>query len=171
VQEKAIAGGLEDHLLQDINDDIEQERGEGVALPEATAALNPSAGDPVEQDRSLACLVEHFYPTSPELREPFCKENAVQGVPADGVEGFAEIQLKNSGRSCTFVTTLHDVSRVNKVFRNRASRNKTSLVRVDKVGDEVTKPKGKALGVDLEATVLKGDRSEVVRLISPFFLG
>jgi hypothetical protein len=45
------------------------------------------------------------------------------------------------------------------------------LVRVDKVGDEVTKPKGKALGVDLEATVLKGDRSEVVRLISPFFLG
>jgi hypothetical protein len=33
VQEKAVTGGLEDHLLQDIDDDIEQERGEGVTLP------------------------------------------------------------------------------------------------------------------------------------------
>jgi hypothetical protein len=45
------------------------------------------------------------------------------------------------------------------------------LVRVDKVGNEVTKPKGETLGVNLEAAVLKGDGSEIVRLISPFFLG
>jgi hypothetical protein len=110
--------------------------------------LNPFTGNPVEQDRSLTCLVEHFNPTPPESRKPFFKENAVQGIPADGVESFAEVQLKNSGRSRTLVTALHDVSRVNKVFRNRAPRNKASLVGVDQVGNEVTKPKGEALGVN-----------------------
>jgi hypothetical protein len=141
VKEEAGEGGETEHLLKDVSDNVEQKRGERVSLPESPPALDPAPRDAIKKDRRLAGVVEKADPRAPKFRKAFSTHDAVKGVPADGVKGFAEIQLKNSGRSCTFVTTLHDVSGVDKVFRNRASRNKTSLVRVDKVGDEVTKPK------------------------------
>jgi hypothetical protein len=170
VQEKAVAGGLEDHLLQDINDDIEQERGEGVALPEATAALNPSAGDPVEQDRSLTSAVKHFNPISPERGEALGFKNPIKSIPTNGVECLAEVQLEHGGRGIAPVTSLDNVGSVDKVFSYGATGDEPSLVRVDEVGDEIPKAKGKAFGVDLKATVLEGNRAEVIRSIRTLFL-
>jgi hypothetical protein len=57
VEEEAFARGLKDHLLQDIHNDVEKERREGITLPKPAAALNPSAGDSIEEDSCLARLV------------------------------------------------------------------------------------------------------------------
>jgi hypothetical protein len=54
VQEEPLAGGMGDHLLQDVNNNVEKEWGKGVALPQAAAALDPSSGHSVKEDRSLA---------------------------------------------------------------------------------------------------------------------
>jgi hypothetical protein len=57
VEEKAFPGGLEDHLLQDVNNDIEQEGGKRVTLPKPAAALDPSAGDTIKEDRSSTRVI------------------------------------------------------------------------------------------------------------------
>jgi hypothetical protein len=46
-------------------------------LSEAAAALDPFAGHTVEENSRLTCLVEHFDPGPPELRETFGKEDAI----------------------------------------------------------------------------------------------
>jgi response regulator of citrate/malate metabolism len=47
VEEEPLPRGLQNHLLQDIHNNIEEERGEGVSLSEAAAALDPSSRHPV----------------------------------------------------------------------------------------------------------------------------
>jgi hypothetical protein len=171
VQEETFARGMEDHLLEDINNDVEKEGGERVTLPQTATALDPFPGYSVEENSGLTCLVEHFDPGPPELREPFSKEDAIQGIPTDGVKSFPEIKFKNGCGGGSFVAALNNVSGIDEVFRNGAPRNKTSLVGVDKVRDKVAEPQGKAFGVDFEAAVLERDGSKIIRLVCTLFFG
>jgi hypothetical protein len=171
VKEEAVSRGVEDHLLKNINNDIKQERGEWVALPKPTTALDPFARHSIEEHRRLTRLVEHFDPCPPEFREPLGKEDAVQGFLADGIEGFPEVEFKDRSRRRPFVATLDNVSSVDEVLSDGATRDETSLVRVYKVGNKVAESEGKAFGVNFEAAVLERNGSEVFRFVGTFLLG
>jgi hypothetical protein len=41
VKEETLPGSLEEHLLKDINNDVEEEGGQGVPLAEPSTTLNP----------------------------------------------------------------------------------------------------------------------------------
>jgi hypothetical protein len=166
VKEKAREGGETEHLLKDVSDNVEQKRGERVSLPESPSALDPASRDAIEKDRSLAGVVEEADPRAPKFREAFSTHDAVKGVPADGVKGFAEIKLKNRSGGRAPMTGLDNVSCIDKVFSNRAPRDKTSLVGVDKVVDEPPEAEGEALGMDFETAILQGDGAEVFRFVS-----
>jgi hypothetical protein len=56
---------LEEHLLQHINNDVEQEGGERIALLQTSTALNPSPRDAIKEDRSLASLIDQVNPRTP----------------------------------------------------------------------------------------------------------
>jgi hypothetical protein len=116
-------------------------------------------------------VIEKTDPGAPKIREPFGSHDAVQGIPANGVESFAEIKLKNSGGGRAPMTGLDNVSGINKVFCDGAARDEASLVRVDKVRDKPFKAKGEAFRVDLEAAILEGDRAEVFWFVSASFFG
>jgi hypothetical protein len=45
------------------------------------------------------------------------------------------------------------------------------LVRVDKIGNKVFKPKSETFGVNFKTAVLEGDRPKIVRFIGPSFFG
>jgi hypothetical protein len=139
-----LTGSVEEHLLKNIDNDIEEEGGKGVALPEAASTLDPSARDPIKENRRLASMVEHLYPSSPKLWKALGHEDTVEGIPANRVKGFSEIKFENRGRSVALVAGLHKVSGVEEVLGNGAPGDKTSLVLVDQRGDEVLEPKGQA---------------------------
>jgi hypothetical protein len=46
-------------------------------LPKPATALDPFTGHSVEENGRLTCLVKHFDPRPPELRETLGKEDAV----------------------------------------------------------------------------------------------
>jgi hypothetical protein len=48
---------LKKKLLQNVGNNVEEEGGEGVALPEATPALDPPTGDAVQENDSLTRVV------------------------------------------------------------------------------------------------------------------
>jgi hypothetical protein len=131
--------------------------------------LNPSPRDAIKEDRSLASLVDQINPRAPEIWEAFSTHNAIQSVPADGVKGFVKVQFKDRSRHSAPVASLDDISSIHKVFGNGAARDEASLVGVDEIGNELTEAKGEALGVDLEATVLKRYGSEVFGFVSALF--
>jgi hypothetical protein len=116
-------------------------------------------------------LVKITDPGPPKVREAFSSEDPIEGIPADGVKSLTEVQLENSSRSSSLAAGLHNVSRINKVFSDAASGDEPHLVRVDKMGNKVFKPKSEALGVNFKTTVLEGDGSGVVRFIGPSFFG
>jgi hypothetical protein len=60
------------------------------------------------------------------------------------------------------MASLNNISSIDEVFRNGAPRDETSLVRVNQVWDKLPEAQGEAFGVNLEATVLEGDGSEVL---------
>jgi hypothetical protein len=55
---------------------LNKKGGEGVALPKPAMALDPFTRHFVEEDGCLTCLVKHFDPRPPELRETFGNEDA-----------------------------------------------------------------------------------------------
>jgi hypothetical protein len=77
---------VEEHLLKNIDNDIEEEGGKGVTLPEAASTLDPSARDPIKENRRLASMVEHLYPSSPKLWKALGHEDTVEGIPANRVK-------------------------------------------------------------------------------------
>jgi hypothetical protein len=95
----------------------------------------------------LACLVKSTDPGTPKVRKAFSGEDPVKGIPADRVKGLTEVQLEHSSRSSSLAASMHYVNRINKVFSNAASRDEARLVRVDKIGNKVFKPKSETFGV------------------------
>jgi hypothetical protein len=79
---------------------------------------------------------------TPKLWEAFCEKDVIKGLPTDRVKSFPEVQLEDCRRSSAPVAGLDNVSRIDEVFRDRATRDKTSLVWVDKEGDKVAKAQG-----------------------------
>jgi hypothetical protein len=71
MEKEPVAGGLEKKLLEHISHNVEQEGGQRVTLAKATAALDPSTRNPVEEDCSLASLVQHTDPGPPAIGESF----------------------------------------------------------------------------------------------------
>jgi predicted house-cleaning noncanonical NTP pyrophosphatase (MazG superfamily) len=47
VGEEPIARGLKKKLLENINNNVEEKRGEGIALAKAAATSNPRSRDPI----------------------------------------------------------------------------------------------------------------------------
>jgi hypothetical protein len=54
VEQKAITGGPEEKLLQDVSDNIKEKGGERVPPAKPSPALDPSAGDAIKENGSLA---------------------------------------------------------------------------------------------------------------------
>jgi hypothetical protein len=169
MEEQPLPRGLKEHLLENISNNVKEEGGEGVTLSQPPAALDPASRNAVEKHSGLAGFIEHPDPGAPDFRESFCQKDFVQSIPADRVEGLTEVQLKDSSRGVALMTSLDDVSSIDKVFSNRASGNKAHLVWVNQERNKLPKAKSKALGVDLEATVLKRYGTEVVRFVSTLF--
>ena len=69
------------------------------------------------------------------------------------------------------MTCLNDISRIDKVFGDRAPGYKTCLVRVDQRGHERLKAESKTFGGELQTAILKGDGLEVIGLGSNWLLG
>jgi hypothetical protein len=116
-------------------------------------------------------LVKSTDPGTPKVRKAFSGEDPVKGIPADRVKSLTEVQLENSSRSSSLAAGLHNVSRINKVFSDAASGDEPRLVRVDKIGNKVFKPKSETFGVNFKTAVLEGDRPKIVRFIGPSFFG
>jgi hypothetical protein len=131
--------------------------------------LDPAPRDPVKKDSRLAGKVEDLDPLAPKARKPFCVQNPIKSLPADGVEGFTEVEFKNCGWRSSAVTGLDDVGSINKIFGNGALRDEARLIRVNNEGNEVAESNHEAFGVNFEATILKRYRTEIVRFISPLF--
>jgi hypothetical protein len=91
VKKEPLARSLKDNLLKDIGDNVKKEGGERVPLPEAATALNPPARNTIEENRSLAGGVQQGDPRPPKRREPLGKKDAIEGLPADGIKGFAKV--------------------------------------------------------------------------------
>jgi hypothetical protein len=157
-------------LLKNIRNNVEKEGGQRITLAQPSAALNPGSRNAIEQHRSLTSAVKHFNPISPERGEALGFKNPIKSIPTNGVECLAEVQLEHGGGGIAPVTSLDNVGSVDKVFSYGATGDEPSLVRVDEVGDEIPKAKGKAFGVDLKATVLEGNRAEFIRSIRTLFL-
>jgi hypothetical protein len=171
VEEKPLTGSFKKHLLEDVNNDVEQEGGQGIALPKATPTLDPPPRNPIKENHRLARVVEALNPSPPELRETFGHHNTVEGVPADRIEGLTKIELENRGRGTPLVTSLDQIGGVDKVFSNGPPGDEPRLVRVDEERDKILKAKGQALRVNLKATILEGDRPKIVRPVCPFLFG
>jgi hypothetical protein len=90
----------------------------------------------------LASSIEQGDPGSPKIGEAFGKQDTIVGLPANGVKSFPEVQFENGSRSRSPVTSLDDISGIDKVFSNRATRDETRLVLVNQGRDKVLKVKG-----------------------------
>jgi hypothetical protein len=69
------------------------------------------------------------------------------------------------------VASLNNVSGIYKIFSDGAARDKPGLVRVDKRGDEVTEAERKTFRVNFEASILEGDRAEIIKTVGAGLLG
>jgi hypothetical protein len=96
-------------------------------------------------------LVEHFDPVSPKRAKPFCQKDAVKRLPTNGVKSLTEVEHKDGSWGIPLMAALDDVGRIDEVFSNATPRDETRLVRVHKVRNEITEPKGKAFGVNFKA--------------------
>jgi hypothetical protein len=148
VEKETVSRCLEKHLLKNIRNDVEKEGGQRISLPQSSAALNSVPRNAVEKHCSLASEVNHFNPITRERGETFGFKNLVKSIPIDGVEGLAEIHLEHSREGIAPVASLDDVSNLDKIFSNGATRDEPSLVGVNQVRNEVPKAKGKAFGMN-----------------------
>jgi hypothetical protein len=148
VEKEADVGGLEEKLLEDISNDVEKERGERVPLLKAAPTLDPPSRNSIEENSRLASPVEHLNPRAPKGREPLRKQDAIQSIPTDGVKSFAEIELEDRSRGGALVTRLNDIGSVDKVLRDRAAGDKTSLVWMDEEGNQLTQAQREAFGMN-----------------------
>jgi hypothetical protein len=142
VKEESLPGGLEEHLLKDIYNDVEEERGQGVSLAEPSTTLNPPSGNSVKEDGCVAREIEIFNPGAPKVRKPLGRKDPVEGVPTNRVKGLAEIKFENCRGSRSAVAGLDNVRSIHKIFGNGPPRDEAGLVGVDKIGDQVAEVKG-----------------------------
>jgi hypothetical protein len=171
MKQKAVPRSREQKLLEHVSDDVKQERGQRVPLSQTSPALDPPTWDAIQKNSGLARVVERANPSTPTLGEAFGTEDLIQGLPTDGVKGFAKVKLEDSSRGRAAMAGLDDVSGIDKVFSDRPTRDEPGLVGVNEKGDKFAKAKGKAFGVDFKAAVLKGDRTKVIRAVSTSFFG
>jgi hypothetical protein len=113
----------------------------------------------------LVGLIDHANPGAPEIRETFGKEDPIKSVPANRVKGFTEIKLEHHGRRGAAMTDLNNAGSIDKVLSDRAPKDISDLVRVDKEGHKVAKAKGETFRVDFETIVFERYRAEVVSTV------
>jgi hypothetical protein len=154
VKEKTFTRGVEQELLKDIHNNVEEERGKRVTLTKPPLALNPASGDSIQKNRSLTRVIEHLNPIPPKVGKPFCLKNTIQRIPTNRVKGFAEIQFEHNGRSRSFVTRLDNVRCIDKIFSNRPSRDKPSLIRMNQKRNELAQSKRETFCMEFKAAVL-----------------
>jgi hypothetical protein len=103
--------------LKNVGHNVKKEGGEGVPLAKTPTTLNPPARDAIKKNSSLAGVIEHFNPSSLEIREALSKKDPVEGLPTYGVKSFSKVKFENSGRGRAPVAGLDNVCSVNKIFR------------------------------------------------------
>jgi hypothetical protein len=144
VKKEASLRRMEQKLLEDIRNQVKEKGGEGVTLSKPTPTLDPPSRDAIQKNSSLARIVEQGDPGSPKVWEAFGKQDTVEGLPANGVEGLSEVQFENSSGSRSPVTSLDNIRGVNEVFCNGTAGDKPRLVLVNQGGNKALKAKGEA---------------------------
>lgn len=89
-------------------------------------------------------------------------EESQEGCPSDGVESFAEIKFEDHRRGFTGMTTIEQVSRIDKVFRNGAPIYEPCLVVVNKERYQGFQSICEELGNGFWRAILKGDGPEII---------
>jgi hypothetical protein len=75
--------------------------------------------------------------------------------PADGVERLGEIELEDDRRSPAAEASLHELRRVDKIFRDASSGEEPRMIGVNEVADLLLKVDGERLAHSLDAAVLQ----------------
>jgi hypothetical protein len=60
VEKEPVVRALDTELLEDIDNDVKEEKGEGASLAKAATKLDPPSRNPIEEDRGVTCFVEGF---------------------------------------------------------------------------------------------------------------
>jgi hypothetical protein len=91
VEEKPRPRSMKKELLEDISNDIEEERRKRITLPKAAPTLDPTPRNAVKKHCSLTSGIEHLDPLAPELGEALGQKDSVESIPTDRIKGLAEV--------------------------------------------------------------------------------
>jgi hypothetical protein len=91
VEEKPRPRSMKKELLEDISNNIEEERRKRIPLSKTAPTLDPTPRNAVKKHRSLTSGIEHLDPLAPELGEALGQKDFVKSIPTDRVKGLAEV--------------------------------------------------------------------------------
>jgi hypothetical protein len=130
--------------------------------------LDLAPKDSIKKDIGLTSFVKQFIILRRRLGKPFARR-----ILSRASRLINSKDLQNSSLNTAHAQSTDD--KLAQFHRHRqnlcdgAPRDKTSLVLVNKEGNEVTKAKHKAFDVNFKAEVSEGDGAEVIRLIGARF--
>jgi hypothetical protein len=67
-------------------------------------------------------------PGAPFVRETLTQKNTVKTVPADAIECFVKVKLKNNSGGVPMVAAVEQICSIRKIIRNAAPKNESRLV-------------------------------------------
>jgi len=153
---------------------VEQERGERVALTNPTANRNRSNRMTIVQKESGGVCVGGGKGMLNKDREAKFVENGTKVRVRNPVVGFFLVEENQSTfhrgrartsttawRSSSFGSVAQNVAESHCHISSIAITNKASLMRRDQVGKDIRKSRGEHAGEDLDVTVGEGDRSPI----------
>lgn len=76
---------------EDISNNDEEVRGQGVALAEAVTAVDPMPRDAIEENRGFAGIKEIQHPITPIIRKTSAVKNSNKAIPINTIKGFLEV--------------------------------------------------------------------------------
>lgn len=78
-------------MTEDISNNDEEVRGQGVALAEVVTAVDPMPRDTIEENGGFAGIKEIQHPITPIIRKNSIVKNLNKAIPINTIKGFMEV--------------------------------------------------------------------------------
>lgn len=146
--EGAVVSSHFKDLLQRVDGEDEEERGEWVPLPETSAMQNWGSGHPIEEDPRGSSVKQGHDPIAKSTWESMPMQEIKNVLSSHRIEGLTDVKLEEEGRHVVPMKPPGKIPHIHEIVVD-ASLNENTLSAGNELVHVRPKPKGKYLRDDL----------------------
>jgi hypothetical protein len=139
-------------------------------LPKTVAIVDPPTGDTIDEHDCFTSAKQILNPNAPLVREAAAVKDPIQTILVYTVKSLMKVELQNYSWRVATIATVNKISSINEAVSDTPPQNKAGLISANEQWNKRLESLRQNLGNSFDGQVLKGNRPNILRFSSIFFL-